>query len=249
MASDCLHAGKRGFTLVEILAALAIGSVVIVAAAALLHNFAFAFDRGTNRVSNGERLALAAERLAIDIGSARFVVPSGAAAAFLGQPAKVSFIGAPGLDSVSRGEEAQLVSGEVVGLTVETNGDETQIVRRRAAWPGLRTRLEAVSLADPVVLLEGSFDAAFSFGRVAPDGTLTWADSWTNQQTLPHLVKLTLRDRASGVDLFGGADFVIHADAAPACARADATADCLSNPASAPQPTPAGSPQQQAATP
>ena len=64
---------QHGFSLVEVLAALAIASVIIVATGALVHNVALSFDRGTRGVSEGERLILAIERLAADIGSTRFV--------------------------------------------------------------------------------------------------------------------------------------------------------------------------------
>jgi prepilin-type N-terminal cleavage/methylation domain-containing protein len=209
------HSGEQGFTLVEILPALAVASVIILATAALLHNLAVPFARGTSRVSNGERLVLAAERLATDIGSARFIsqaASAGATAAFLGKPGKVTFING---------------SAEVVSLDVEAAGNATQIVRRRAAWPGQRTQLQSVALGDQVVLLAGGFDASFSFARGAPDGSLTWVNSWVNEPALPRLVKLSLRDHVTGVDLFGGTAFVIHADAPAACARQDAAADCL----------------------
>ena len=215
MACDRVQSGKQGFTLLEMLAAFAVASVIILATAALLHNLAVPFARGTSRVNNGERLALAAERLATDIGSARFIsqpASAGATAAFFGAPSKVTFING---------------SAEVVSLDIEAVGDATQIVRRRAAWPGQRTRFQSVALHDQVVLLAGAFDATFSFARAAPNGALTWVNSWANEAALPRLVKLSLRDRASGIDLLGGASFVVHADAPPACARQDATADCL----------------------
>src|SRR5437764_7897044 len=65
---------RAGFTLIELLAALAMGAVIIAAVGALVHNVALTFDRGTLTVSNGERLIHAVERLAADIGAARFVV-------------------------------------------------------------------------------------------------------------------------------------------------------------------------------
>src|SRR5258708_26138660 len=82
--------GCDGFTLIEALAALAIASVIIMASAALVHNVALFFDRGTRGVSDAERLMLAVGRLAGDFGSARFVwrgTEDGSAAAFAGQQA------------------------------------------------------------------------------------------------------------------------------------------------------------------
>src|SRR5262245_27626212 len=118
---------REGSTLVEVLAALAITSVIIAAIGALVHNVALSFERGTRRVSEGERLILAVERLAADIGSARFVqraTDNGAALAFSGEPAKgeeaakIIFVGAGGSGFNHDGEEA-------VSLTVEQEGEVT----------------------------------------------------------------------------------------------------------------------------
>ncbi|HMI15573.1 MAG TPA: prepilin-type cleavage/methylation domain-containing protein, partial [Bradyrhizobium sp.] len=68
----------------EVLAALAIASVIIMASTALIHNVALFFDRGTRGVTEAERLMLAVERLAGDFSSARFIsrrTEDGAAAA------------------------------------------------------------------------------------------------------------------------------------------------------------------------
>jgi hypothetical protein len=201
-----------------------------------MHNVVFAFDRGTGRVSAGERLLLAADRLAADIGSARFVTQgttAGALAAFVGQPTKITFIGAGMIDPARRQEEGVSAVPEVVSLSVEDADGTTQLVRRRAAWLDPRTRLQDVALRDEVVLVAGQFDAAFAFARVGPDGALTWNNSWAGETSLPRMVKLSLRDRASGIDLLGGAEFVIRADAPRACARAGAGVDCLSSSAGA----------------
>jgi prepilin-type N-terminal cleavage/methylation domain-containing protein len=242
---------QSGFTLIETIAAFAIGSVVILSGAALLHNVAFSFDHGANRVSNGERLAVAAERLASDIGSAGYVLQktsAGAVAAFTGGPTRMIFISLEGADAGLQ-RDGQPVGQEVVSLTAEPAGDATQIVRRRAPWPGPRTPFDTVALKDDVVLLEGTFDAAFSFARVASDGTLSWADSWTGERTLPHLVKLTLRDRATGGDLLGGAEFTIRADAPSLCAAVDAGLECLSGTAQTAQSSQAPAPQGQGTSP
>jgi prepilin-type N-terminal cleavage/methylation domain-containing protein len=221
---------RAGFTLIEVLAALAVGSVIIMATGALIHDVARHFDRGTRGAQEAERLMLAVERLAQDFNSARFVgwtTEGGPAVAFSGEPAsrdkpaKVMFVGNGGIIAGPQGEE-------VVALTVEPAGEVTRLVRRRAAWAGPRTRLEDISPQDAVVLVEGALDMAFIFGRVAQGGALAWTDSWIGQTTLPRFVRLILRDRATGSDLLGEADFVVRADAPPGCGRPDAGASCLS---------------------
>lgn len=233
MSRERTLSARNGFTLIEVLAALAVASVILMATAALMHNVALSFDRGTNRVSAGERLALAAERLSTDIGSARFVLQRaspGARAAFLGGPSKITFIGAGLVDPASRPQGAA-PPPEVVSVAIEAGDETTALVRRRGVWRDPRLPFTDVALRDEVVLVAGRFDAAFTFARIAPDDALSWSSSWVGEQTLPRLVKLSLRDRASGVDLLGGAEFLIRADASRACAREGATLDCLANPA------------------
>jgi prepilin-type N-terminal cleavage/methylation domain-containing protein len=227
---------RHGFTLVEVLAALAIAAVIITAAGALVHNVALHFDHGTRGVSEGERLILAVERLAADIGSARFVTrmsEGSAALAFIGepasaaQPARMIFVSAGGMAASASGEE-------VVSLTAEQDEDVARLVRRRAPWLGPRTRFEDITLQDPVVLLEGKFLISFAFGRISRDNGLAWSDDWRRQANLPRFVQLKLRDRLTGADLLTGAEFVIRADASAGCAQAGSAA-CLSSAAARPR--------------
>jgi len=213
-----------GFTLIETLAALVIGSVIILATANLVHDVALRFDQGTRRVQDAERLMLALERLARDFGSTRFVTrksDNGATALFSGHSASALFVADAEISSGPQGEE-------VVSLTVEQDDEVARLVRRRGAWPGLRTRPEEVALGDPVVLIEGRVDIALAYGRLATDGATTddgtgprglisWSDNWSGEFSLPRFVRLTLRDRSTGADLFPGAEFIIRSDAPPSC--------------------------------
>jgi len=225
-------AGRQGFTLLELLAALAIAAVIIAASSALVHNVALHFEQGTRTVSNDERLILAIERLAADIGSARFVLrtsderstPSTSPLAFIGEPARVVFVGPGGVGADQNEEEA-------VSLTVEQEDDVTRLVRRRAPWFGPRTRFEELSFSDPVTLLDGKFLISFAYGQVSQNGTLAWSDAWQGQASLPRWVRLNLRDRATGADLLPEIEFVIRADASGGCTQSDATVCTAGSPA------------------
>ena len=225
MQRNRTRVGCDGFTLIEVLAALAIASVIIMASAALIHNVALFFDRGTRGVTEAERLMLAVERLAGDFSSARFVSrrteAGAAAAAFAGEPASIVFVGAGRAASGS-------LDDDLISLVVEQDGEISRLVRRRATWPGPRARFEDVTPKDPVVLIEGKLDISFVFGRFAPDGALAWSASWAGERVLPQYVRLNLRDRATGANLVGEADFVIRANAPAACGQADAVVACLS---------------------
>ena len=230
MQNGRVRLGCDGFTLVEVLAALAIASVIIMASAALIRNVALFFDRGTRGVTEAERLMLAVERLAGDFGSARFAwrrTEDGAAAAFAAEqasserPASVIFVGAGRTASRAR------VDDDLISLTVEEDGEVRRLVRRRATWPGPRARFEDVTPQDPVVLIEGKVDISFVFGRVTPDGALAWYASWAGERVLPNYVRLMLRDRVTGADMLGEADFVVRANAPAACGRADVGVACL----------------------
>ena len=226
------RAGCDGFTLVEALAALAIASVIIIASTALIHNVALFFDRGTRGVTEAERLMLAVERLAGDFSAARFVsrrTEDGIAAAFAAEqatserPASIVFVGA------GRAALGPRADDDLISLMVEEDGEVRRLVRRRATWPGPRSRFEDVTPQDPVVLIEGKLDISFVFGRVTPDGALAWYASWAGEWVPPRYVRLILRDRATGADLLGEADFVVRANAPAACGQADAALACLSS--------------------
>jgi general secretion pathway protein J len=222
--------GCDGFTLIEVLAALAIASVIIMASAALVHNVALFFDRGTRQVTEAERLMLAVGRLAGDFGSARFVSQrtqvGGPAVAFTGEPGSIVFVGA--------GRASDSLDDDLIRLSVEQEGEVSRLVRRRATWPGPPARFEEVAPKDPVVLLEGKLDISFVFGRFEPDGSLAWQTTWSGEKVLPQYVRLNLRDRASGANLLGEADFAIRANAPTACGQPDAMISCLAVATAAP---------------
>jgi general secretion pathway protein J len=226
-----------GFTLIEVLASLAVSSVIIVTTAALIHTIAGNFDRGTRGVDAADRLVLAMQRLSTDFSAARFVVwtaDDGPALAFKAEPqtgekpARITFVSGGG----TRGG---LDADELVSLTVDRANDLTRLTRRRAAWSGPDTPLERAVLLDPVVLLEGDLDISFLFARQLPGDALVWSAGWSDQTALPRYVRIILRDRVTGLDPVGEADFVVRAGAPLACGSPDARADCVSRVLPAPK--------------
>lgn len=221
---------ESGFTLVEVLAALAITSVIIVAVAGLFWNVSLFFDRGTRGVSEADRLVLAVDRLAADFSAARFAQRQGQSgrltAAFIGQSdksaqsAKALFISGNVVSTSPRTEE-------IVVLTVEHSEEITRLVRRRAPWLGPRTQLDGIEGNDPVVLIEGHIDIQFAFGKITPDGVRTWQDSWFDEFTLPRFVKLTVRNRETGAELLLDTDFAVRSNAPPSCVADAPSASCL----------------------
>ncbi|WP_020175940.1 prepilin-type N-terminal cleavage/methylation domain-containing protein [Methyloferula stellata] len=65
---------RAGFTLVEMLAALAIASAIIVSIGMMIHQSVFFFDHGTHTIDRSEELALAIDSLTRDFGATRFVL-------------------------------------------------------------------------------------------------------------------------------------------------------------------------------
>jgi hypothetical protein len=203
------------------LTALAIAAVIIVATTGLLHEVLLHFDRGTRRVTEAEHLLQAVHRLAGDFASARFILrpnppgasaPQGVGVLFIGDPSTVTFVAAGGVMAGPQGEE-------MVKLSVEVDGEVSRLVRRRAAWREPHAHFEEMPLQDPVVMLEGRVDISFTYGRVSPEGALTWSENWTGEFGLPRLVRVIVREPNSGEDLLAEAPFLVRADAPAACAR------------------------------
>jgi prepilin-type N-terminal cleavage/methylation domain-containing protein len=222
---------RDGVTLIEVLAALAITSVIIAATVTLIHMVAGNFDRGTRGVDAADGLMLAVQRLASDFSAARYTVwttQTGFALAFKAEhadgekPARIVFVS-------ERRSESETPTDEVVSLTIEQTDETTRLVRRRSAWTGPDMSIDHLAPQDAVVLLDGDLDISFRFGWLAPGRGLVWNTAWIGATTLPRFVRLVVRDRTTGANPVGEADFIVRADAPLACGRFDAGTDCLSH--------------------
>jgi prepilin-type N-terminal cleavage/methylation domain-containing protein len=221
---------RAGFTLIEVLVALAITSIILATTAALTRSVALHFDHGAQGVSNAERVMHGVDRLASDFGATRFILqmtPAGVATAFIGTSRKVVFVTSSRMNGFLPSNETTSGADQVITLTIENDGSFSRLIRRSAEWQGPRAKLEANVPQDAVLLIEGQFDATFAFAKVAPNGHMNWSNQWFSERTLPRLVHLILRDRRRGVDLLAGNEFVLRSDGSPACALPNAKDACL----------------------
>ena len=167
-----------GFTLIEVLVALALSALVSVI---LLHGIrlaAFGFDRHTRAAERLDARQSLGELLRRTLGSAA-LIPRTAGGEFNGRPDALEFIG------VAEDSGAGLYR---IDLAVDrARNDRPLILRRQLAAPvgdpHAATSIVATKIRD--------FHLAY-FGADTASGTPAWHDSWQQLATLPLMVRVVL---------------------------------------------------------
>jgi len=210
--------GEQGFTLIETLVALALTGLVLSALATITAQWLPNWNHGIDRIQRSELVGIAMQRIAADLASAEFV--TGAAAdgerrkpLFEGSAFSVTFartaIGpnaGPGLDVVRIGETAD--RGRL--LTVRSRASFTPL-------PPGTSLLEQVHTGDPVVLLTPPMRLSFAYA--GPDRV--FRDSWHDNDRLPAVIRLTVREAGSERILAISTATPVHVDAPAAGASSD----------------------------
>jgi general secretion pathway protein J len=219
-----------GFTLVETLIATALMTAILAALATVTAQWLPNWNRGFARVQRSEAVALGLERLVADLAAAQFI-PAGrdfAQPVFDGAALSVTFVrpafgpnSFPGL--------------EVIRIAETADERGRAMVRRRAPFvpvvPGVNDRTPP-NFADPVVLIREPYRASFSYA--GPDQI--WKDTWSNADQLPRLIRVTLRDVASGRILPLSTATTVRVEVSAYCVSAQGGAGCSGQP----PPQPAG---------
>jgi general secretion pathway protein J len=224
-----LRRADAGFTLIEMLIATVLMTVILASLATVTAQWLPNWNRGLMRVQRTERLALGLERIVADLSAAEMIPPNVANGlpVFDGGELAVIFVRAAigpnaglGLDAVRMAE------------TADNQG--FALVRERASFlpqpPGA-----ILAFANPVVLVRAPYRVSFAYA--GPDRV--WKPTWRNEPALPSMIRISVRDTASGRLLAASTVASVHVNAAAVCAGGKSSANCLdagAEPVAAPSP-------------
>ena len=210
-------AGEAGFTLIEVLMATLLMTVILGALATVTAQWLPNWNRGMARVQRAERLAIGLERIAADLSVAE-MMPLNVdvrAPLFEGAELSVTFV----RTAVGPNTRPGL---EIIRLIEKADDQGIALVRERAPFAPMPADAQ-VRFADQVVLIRSPFRVSFSYA--GPDQV--WQKQWQGQRRLPEMIRINVRDIASGQVLAVSGAAIVHVNAPAECARAKNPVSCL----------------------
>ncbi|WP_244485377.1 PulJ/GspJ family protein [Bradyrhizobium tropiciagri] len=204
-----------GFTLVEMIVALALMGLLLSALAGITGEWLPSWNRGLDRIQRSELIGIALERIGADLAAAEFVAANRDThkPLFDGSELSVTFVrtsvgpnAGPGLDVVHLGEVRE--RGEFV------------TVRSQARFTPLADGVslsEQVHLGSPVVLLRAPYRLSFAYAGA----DRAWRSAWKDADRLPAMIRLTVRDAASQRVLSVSTIAPVHVQIPSDCTKPD----------------------------
>jgi general secretion pathway protein J len=210
-------ANEAGFTLIEVLMATLLMTVILAALATVTAQWLPNWNRGMARVQRAERLAMGLNRIVADLSVAEMIPISGDAKTplFEGSELAVTLV----RTAVGPNSRSGL---EIVRFVEKADAQGLAMVRERAMFAPMPTDAQ-IRFADQVVLIRSPFRVTFSYA--GPDQV--WQPNWRGQMQLPDKVRVAVRDSATGQVLSVSSAAIVHVSAPAECARAKNIIACL----------------------
>ncbi len=210
-------ADEAGFTLIEVLVATFLMTVILSALATVTAQWMPNWNRGMAHVQRAERLAFGLDRIVADLAVAEMTPINGEAKLplFEGSELAVTFV----RTAVGPNSRPGL---EVVRLVEKVDKEGLAMVRERAPFAPMTADAQ-IRFADQVVLVRAPYRVTFSYA--GPDQV--WQPNWRDQIQLPDKVRIAVRDGATGRVLGVSSATILHVNAWAECARAKNPAACL----------------------
>jgi general secretion pathway protein J len=211
------RAGEAGFTLIEVLMATLLMTVILAALATVTSQWLPNWNRGMARVQSSERLAMGLDRIVADLSVAKMMPINGDAKAplFEGTELAVTFL------RTAVGPNAR-PGLEFIRLVEKADAQGLAMVRERAPFTPRRSDAQ-IRFTDQVVLIRSPLRVTFSYA--GPDHV--WQPDWRGQTELPDMVRVTVRNGATGQVLAVSRAATVHVNAPAECVRAKIPANCL----------------------
>jgi general secretion pathway protein J len=208
---------EAGFTLIEVLMATLLMTVILGALATVTAQWLPNWNRGIVRVQRAERLAIGLDRIAADLSVAEMIPVNADAKAplFEGTELSVTFV----RTAVGPNTRPGL---EIIRLIEKADAQGLALVRERTPFTPMPTDAQ-IRFSDQVVLIRAPFRVTFSYA--GPDQV--WQPVWRGQMQLPEKIRATVRDGATGQVLNVSTAMVVHVNAPAECARAKNPVSCL----------------------
>ncbi len=208
---------ESGFTLIEVLLATLLMTVILAALATITSQWLPNWNRGMARVQRAERLAIGLERALVDLSVAE-MIPINADSKkplFEGAELSVTFVRTAVGPNVRPGLE-------IIRLIEKADDQGLALVRERAPFNPMPADAQ-IRFADQVVLIRAPFRMTFAYA--GPDQV--FQPNWRGQMQLPNMIRIAVRDSATGQLLAVSSAAIVHVNAPAECARAKSVNACL----------------------
>jgi len=209
--------GEAGFTLLEVLLATLLMTVILAALATVTAQWLPNWNRGMARVQRAERLAMGLDRIVADLSVAEMIPVNADAKTplFEGSELAVTFL------RTAVGPNAR-PGLEIIRFIEKADSQGLAMVRERAPFALMPSDAQ-IRFADQVVLIRAPLRVTFSYA--GPDQV--WQPDWQGKTQLPDMIRVTVRDSTTGQVLAVSRAATVHVNASAECVRAKNPATCL----------------------